>query len=76
MANGTIFTGRQALKAGLVDALGGDDEIRSYLKNHSVSDTLPVVDWLPENTDSGFFLSGEVPFFVRLLGLDRFRLQT
>ena len=72
LANGTIFTGRQALKVGLIDALGGDDEIRAYLKNHSVSDTLPVVDWLPENANGSFLLSGEVPFFVKLLGLDRF----
>ena len=72
LANGTIFTGRQALKVGLIDELGGEDEIRAYLKNHSVSDTLTIVDWLPESSDRGFLLSGEVPFFVKLLGLDRF----
>lgn len=72
LANGTIFTGRQALKAGLIDELGGDDEIRAYLKKHSVSATLPVVDWLPQNNSSDFFLSGQLPYFVKLVGLDRF----
>lgn len=72
LADGTIFTGRQALKVGLIDELGGDDEIRTYLKNHDVADSLPVIDWLPENEPGEFFLSGKIPFLVKMLGLDHF----
>jgi protease-4 len=72
LANGTIFTGRQALKAGLIDEIGGDDEIRAYLKQKSISETVPVVDWMPEPAAGNFFLSGKVPFFLKLLGFDRF----
>ncbi len=38
LADGTIFTGRQALKVKLVDALGGDAEIRAYLKGRGVAE--------------------------------------
>lgn len=51
LADGSIFTGRQGLKNGLVDALGGDAEIRAYLKSRGVDDTLEIIDWKPaDNT--------------------------
>lgn len=31
LADGRVFTGRQAIKNGLIDALGGDDEARDWL---------------------------------------------
>jgi protease-4 len=37
-ADGRVFTGRQALAAGLVDTLGGLDEARDYLVERSESD--------------------------------------
>jgi len=49
LADGSIFTGRQALKNGLVDALGGEAEIRTYLKSRDIDDTLDFVDWKPED---------------------------
>lgn len=45
LADGRIFTGRQALKAKLVDKLGGEDEIRAFLTEKKVSKDLPIVDW-------------------------------
>lgn len=47
VSDGAIFTGRQALKNGLVDELGGMPEIKAYLKTRSVDPNLPVIDWKP-----------------------------
>ena len=45
LADGRVFTGNQAVEAGLVDAIGGEDEARSWLAEvHGVSETIPVTD--------------------------------
>lgn len=45
LADGRVFTGRQALENGLVDALGGETEARTWLKEtHGVSEDLPIRD--------------------------------
>lgn len=45
LADGRVFTGRQALAEGLVDALGGEDEARSWLAEaHGLDRTLPLRD--------------------------------
>jgi protease-4 len=56
LADGRIFTGRQALAAKLVDEIGGEDEAIAWLaKEHGVDADLPIKDWEPERLDSGFF---------------------
>ena len=43
LADGRIFSGRQAKKAGLVDALGAEPEARKWLsETHKIADSLPV----------------------------------
>jgi protease IV len=43
VADGRIFTGRQAQERGLVDALGGEDEARSWLeRTHGIAAGLPM----------------------------------
>ncbi len=43
LADGRIFTGRQAVTAGLVDAIGGEREARAWLAaEREVPDTLPM----------------------------------
>ncbi len=43
LADGRIYTGRQALRLNLIDALGGEIEARDWLEEtHGVKDTLPV----------------------------------
>ena len=43
LADGRIFSGRQAKKAGLVDALGAEPEARKWLsETHKIVDSLPV----------------------------------
>ena len=45
LADGRVFTGRQAVQAGLVDAIGGEDEARAWLANaHGVLETVPAAD--------------------------------
>jgi len=70
LADGTIFTGRQALQVKLVDQLGGDPEIRAYLKQRGVSEDLPVVEWKDEGSSSSFWFSSAMASFLRLTGMD------
>ncbi len=45
LADGRVYTGRQALKNGLVDALGGEAEARAWLMSErGVATDLPAVD--------------------------------
>ncbi|HEX7006580.1 MAG TPA: signal peptide peptidase SppA [Alphaproteobacteria bacterium] len=49
LADGRVFTGRQALKAKLVDALGGEAAARAWLaEKHGISPALPVRDVAPD----------------------------
>ncbi|MGD9480021.1 signal peptide peptidase SppA [Shinella sp. G-2] len=70
LADGSIFTGRQALAVKLVDRLGGPEAIRAYLDERKVAADLPFVDYEPTNR-SGFPFFGSAQELARsLLGLD------
>jgi protease-4 len=70
LADGSIFTGRQALKNGLVDALGGEAEIRAYLKSREVDDTLEIVDWKTDNGTANLLFGARIAGMVqRLTGM-------
>lgn len=44
LADGRVFTGRQAIKEGLIDELGGEIEARSWLaEKHEISESLPIL---------------------------------
>jgi len=48
LADGRIYSGRQAVQAGLVDEVGGVDEALAWLSRaHDVSDELPLHDITP-----------------------------
>jgi protease IV len=68
LADGSIFTGRQALKNKLVDSLGGDEAIRDYLDSRKVSKDLPIVDWEAPSRTSSFFFSRAAAGLLNLLG--------
>ncbi len=70
LADGSIYTGRQALKNKLVDSLGGDDAIRAYLETRGVKKDLPVVDWDGPSRTSSFFFSRAASGLLNLLGYD------
>ncbi len=45
LADGRVFTGRQAVANGLVDALGGESDARRWLaETHAIATSLPVRD--------------------------------
>lgn len=61
VANGAVFSGRQALEAGLVDEIGGEAQAIAWLesRNDDLAD-LPVNDWEVSREDPGLL--------TRLLG--------
>ena len=69
LADGSIFTGRQALQKKLVDELGGESEAVGWLSTKGVSGDLEVVEWKARN--GGWFLSSEAlaGAVARLVGL-------
>ena len=73
LADGSVFTGRQGLANHLVDALGGEDEVRAWLETErGVAKDLEIVDREPKKED-GFgwspFASARA-FAFATLGLD------
>ena len=48
LTQGRIFSGRQALEAKLVDAIGGEREAVDWLEKRGVAKGLAVVDWKPK----------------------------
>ena len=70
LADGSIFTGRQALKAKLVDTLGGPEAIRAYLDQRKVAADLPFVDYEAPRRSVFPFLGSSVQELARsILGL-------
>lgn len=58
LADGSVFTGGQALNNGLIDALGSDAEARKWLATKGVSADLPIVEWKRKES-TGWGLLGE-----------------
>lgn len=55
IADGSIFTGRQALELGLVDALGGEDVAKAWLVEQGLNADLDVVEWRDRSSTGGLF---------------------
>lgn len=72
LADGSIYTGRQALKAKLVDQLGDEAEIRAYLKEKGVAENLTIIDWAAPRSSASFLLPGAVSRLINLLGYGDF----
>lgn len=60
VANGRVFTGRQAERLGLIDAIGGPPEARDWLTAQGVDPGLPLRDRAVEE---------ETPLLLSLLGV-------
>lgn len=71
VADGSVYTGRQAIENGLVDALGGDEVVLDWLEEQGVSRDLPIVDWEPEPDPARFLLMSRLaaPLLARI-GID------
>lgn len=70
LADGRIYTGAQALKNGLVDAVGGEKTAINWLETEKqVEKDLPIRDWKPKNPiDDLSFSQAIVQNFVRMAG--------
>lgn len=67
LADGRIFTGRQALQNGLVDALGGENEALQWLYSQKgISKDLPVKEMLVKDDRSYF-----EKLFTTFAGIDK-----
>ena len=52
LADGRVFSGRQAKERGLIDALGAEPEARQWLaKTHDIDAALPVIEMVIEHED-------------------------
>ena len=47
LADGRIYSGRQALDADLIDAIGGEDAALAWLGTQGIDTNLPIRDWRP-----------------------------
>ena len=71
LADGSIFTGRQALQLKLIDQLGSDEEARAWLAaEKGVSKDLPVQKMKQDDTLLPFLGADALAGMARLLGWD------
>ena len=69
LADGSIFTGRQALQKKLVDELGGESEAIGWLSTKGVDGKLKVIEWEAKDGGSFLFSQALAKAAVQLLGL-------
>ncbi len=70
LTDGRIYSGRQALKHKLIDALGGEAEAVAWLEEkRSVTKDLEIIDWHAESSDSIGFLSKTARYVLSSSGL-------
>lgn len=74
LADGSVFTGRQAVENGLVDSLGGMQEAEAWLKAKDpadeLTDDLPVLEWrAPPVRSRLLFSNAAVGWLAQRLGL-------
>ncbi len=72
VADGSIYSGRQALDLRLVDEIGSEDAAIAWLEGaKGIDKDLKVVDWSPERPYGGFGLADRAMAVAgRLIGLD------
>lgn len=70
LADGRIFTGRQALDAKLIDEIGGEEQALDWLAGEGVDRKLPIRDWKPADSGGGLFSADiAVLWIARQLGV-------
>ncbi|MFD1986103.1 signal peptide peptidase SppA [Mesorhizobium newzealandense] len=57
LADGSIFTGRQGVANGLIDAVGGETEAVGWLATKGVDAKLKVIEWKDTESRGGFLFS-------------------
>jgi protease IV len=73
VGDGRVMTGRQALAAALVDALGGEAEARDWLaETHDIDRDTSIRDWRPSSSIGGIGSGSAVAWLARVVGLEAF----
>ena len=74
---GRIYSGRQALKVGLIDQIGGEDDALVWLKaERGIADDIEIVDWAVENpSESSFFMKGLAGIAGSIFGIQPERIS-
>jgi protease-4 len=71
LADGSIYSGRQALRLKLIDQVGGDEEARAWLATEkNISADLPLREWKPDEGFASIFQARALAGIARLLGID------
>lgn len=68
LADGRVFTGRQALTNKLIDEVGGEDQAIAWLGTKGVDTKLSVVEWKPARSGSFFLPTALAQALGRALG--------
>jgi protease-4 len=70
LADGRIFTGRQALDAKLIDEIGGEDAAVAWLGTKGVNTSLPIKDWRPADQNVPWsFANAATVWIAHTLGI-------
>lgn len=72
LADGRVFTGRQALANKLIDEVGGEDQAIAWLGTKGVDAKLTVVEWKPARTGSFLLPNSLAKAFGRAFGVGDF----
>ncbi len=74
---GRIYTGRQAISAGLIDAIGDESTARTWLEDkNKIPRTMPVIDWEPEKSSAYSLLRLAGKAVAAFFGLETANLLT
>jgi protease-4 len=60
LADGSIFTGRQALANKLIDGLGGEEKAQEWLVTKGVGKDLEIVEWKKRQSTADLFLTSSL----------------
>ncbi len=69
IADGSVFTGRQAVEKKLVDELGGEKAAVKWLEGKGIAADLEVIEWKPKRDISLFDPLGTPSSVLRFLGI-------
>ena len=71
LADGRVYTGRQALRVKLIDAIGGEDQAVQWLTSvGKVPSGIAIVDWEPDSGLESSIIGMSAETILSLVGLD------
>ncbi|MGE3364385.1 MAG: signal peptide peptidase SppA [Rhizobiaceae bacterium] len=69
LADGSVFTGRQALEKKLIDEVGGEEEAIKWLESKDVAPKLAIVEWKPKSSGPSWLVGSTAGLIAGALGL-------